>query len=272
MRRILQSFLLPGTLIFYAACNPSSEKKETKPLQITGKFNKIDLGSCDTTGKGGVTLKVHVWEPSGTDSAAAVIRDFLKTKIINRINDNADLSGIGSKRLAKANESITSAYMLFDSSYVNFKSKFPEAPGCWEIELKGDTVLVSPKIMQYQMDHYAYLGGAHPNTFRTYYVFDTKTGKERKSDVFVTDTLALLKKVEKAFRKTENLADTTNLENAGYFLSDHKFFISVNYAFTRQGIFFYYNPYEIAPYARGAITFTIPYSELEGIVKKEQIF
>jgi hypothetical protein len=209
--RILQSFLLLSTLIFYAACNPSSEKKETEPVHITGKVNKLALGSCDTTGKGGVTLKVNVWEPAGTDSASAVIRDFLNTKIINRINDNADLSGIGSKRLDKANESITSAYTLFDSSYVNFKSKFPEAPGCWEIELKGDTVMVSPKIMQYQMDHYAYWGGAHPNTFRTYYVFDVKTGKERKSNVLISDTLALLKKVEKAFRKTEKLADTTNL-------------------------------------------------------------
>jgi hypothetical protein len=75
-----------------------------------------------------------------------------------------------------------------------------------------------------------------------------------------------------AFRKTENLADTTNLEKAGYFLSNHKFFIPANYAFTREGVFFYYNPYEIAAYARGAITFTIPYSELEGIVKKELIF
>lgn len=270
--RIFQSFLLLSTILIYASCNPSSKKEESKTINRTGKFIKTELGTCDTVSKGGVTLKVNVWEPAATDSASLAIHDFLTTKIINRINDNADLSGIDSKSLAKANESIASAYTLFNNNYVKFKSKFPEAPGCWEIELKGDTVMTSAKIIQYQMDHYAFLGGAHPNTFRTYYVFDAETGQEKKSNAFITDTLGLLKKVEKAFRKVENLADTTNLENAGYFLSNHKFFIPANYAFTREGIFFYYNPYEIAAYARGSITFTIPYAELEGIVKKELIF
>jgi hypothetical protein len=259
-------------IFLYTSCTSSSKKEEVQAVSKAGKFNKIALGTCDTTGKGGVTLKVNIWEPAGTDSVSAVIHDFLNTKVINRINDNADLSGIDRKSLAKANESITSAYTLFNNNYVKFKSQFPEAPGCWEIELKGDTVMISPKIIQYQLDHYAFLGGAHGNSFRSYYVFDQQTGKEIKSNFFVSDTLALLKKAEMAFRKTENLADTTKLENAGYFLSNHKFFIPANYAFTREGVFFYYNPYEIAAYARGAITFTIPYSELEGIVKKELIF
>jgi len=270
--RIFQILLVLSNILIYIACNPSSKKEEVQKVSKVGKFNKIALGTCDTTGKGGVTLKVNMWEPAGTDSASTAIHDFLSTKVINRINDNADLSGIDSKSLAKANESITSAYTLFNANYVKFKSQFPEAPGCWEIELKGDTVMISTKIIQYQLDHYAFLGGAHGNSFRSYYVFDQQTGKEIKSNFFISDTVALLKKAEMAFKKTENLADTTNLETAGYFLSNHKFFISANYAFTREGIFFYYNPYEIAAYARGAITFTIPYSELEGIVKKELIF
>jgi hypothetical protein len=88
---------------------------------------------------------------------------------------------------------------------------------------------------------------------------------------FIADSVALLKLVEKNFRKEEKLADNANLEEAGYFLSNHQFFVPANYVFTRDGILFYYNPYEIAAYARGAIQFTIPYSELNGIVKKENI-
>ncbi|MCF0054480.1 DUF3298 and DUF4163 domain-containing protein [Dyadobacter sp. CY356] len=266
---IFPKLLIFSILIFFYACTSSTKKEEVK-TERAGKFNKMELGNCDTTLIGGVSLRINVWEPVGQDTAAGTIRAFLNQKLIDRINDYADSASIAAH--PGSDKSIRNAYDVFSSNYTKFKTKFPEAPGCWEVDLKGDTVMVSPKIMQYQMDHYSYTGGAHPNTFRTYYVFNITTGKELKSTTFLSDSVALLKKVEKSFRKLENIADTTNLENAGYFLMNHKFFLPANYAFTREGIFFYYNPYEIAAYARGAITFTIPYSELEGIVKKELIF
>lgn len=257
------------TAVFYTSCTPSSKKEEVRLIPRVGKFNKIELGKCDTI-SGGVSLKVNVWEPVVTDSLYSEMHAFLNKKIIDRINDNADLSGNPPK--PGSDKTVESAFAIFDSNYKKFKADFPEAPGCWEIELKGDTVMTSAKIIQYQFDHYAFLGGAHPNSFRSYYIFDTKTGEEKNIKSFISDTTALLNKVEKAFRKLENLADTTNLEGAGYFLSNHKFFLPANFALTKEGIFFYYNPYEIAAYARGDISFTIPYSELEGIVRKELIF
>jgi len=267
--RFLQCCVIISTVFFYASCTSNTKKEVVGQVDSAGKFNKLELGKCDTI-SGGVSLRVNVWEPAGKDSAALAIHKFLNGKIIDRISDNADLSGIDSK--PGSDKTVESAFAVFDANYKKFKSEFPEAPGCWEIELKGDTVMISPKIIQYQLDHYAFTGGAHPNSFRSYYIFDSATGQERNIKTFVSDSVALLNKVEKAFRKLEKLADTTNLENAGYFLSNHKFFLPANYAFTKEGVFFYYNPYEIAAYARGAVTFTIPYDELEGIVRKELIF
>ena len=262
-------FLILSTIIFYTSCTPASKKEEVATIKREGKVNIVELGKCDTI-SGGVSLKINVWEPVATDSLYSEINSFLNKKIIDRINDNADLSGNPPK--PGSDKTVESSFAIFDSNYKKFKKDFPEAPGCWEIELKGDTVMTSSKIIQYQFDHYAFLGGAHPNSFRSYYIFDANTGREKNIKSFFSDTTALLNKVEKAFRKLENLADTTNLEGAGYFLSNHKFFLPANYAFTKEGVFFYYNPYEIAAYARGDISFTIPYSELKGIVKKELIF
>jgi len=256
-------------VIFFTSCTPSSKKDDVVTVKREGKFYNVELGKCDTI-SGGVSLKVNVWEPVSSDSLYAEIHSFLNKKIIDRINDNADLSGNPPK--PGSDKTVESSFAIFDSNYKKFKKDFPEAPGCWEIELKGDTVMTSSKIIQYQFDHYAFLGGAHPNSFRSYYIFDAKTGQEKNIKLFVSDTLALLNKVEKAFRKLENIADTTNLEGAGYFLSNHKFFLPANYAFTKEGVFLYYNPYEIAAYARGDISFTIPYKELEGIIRKELIF
>lgn len=268
--RILSNLLLLVTFIFFVACSPSTKKEEVKTGMKAGKFNRMELGNCDTTLIGGVGLVINVWEPTAQDTISGTIRAFLNQKLIDRINDYADSASIAAH--PASDKSIKNAYDVFASNYTKFKTQFPDAPGCWEVDLKGDTIMFSAKIIQYQMDHYAFTGGAHPNSFRTYYVFDTQTGNELKSSSFLADSVALLKKVEKSFRTLEKLGDTTNLENAGYFLTNHKFFLPANYAFTREGIYFYYNPYEIAAYARGPITFTIPYKELEGIVKKELIF
>ncbi len=40
-----------------------------------------------------------------------------------------------------------------------------------------------------------------------------------------------------------------------------------NFAIKKEGIFFYYNPYEAAPYALGTTEFIISYKDLKDIVK-----
>ena len=256
-------------VVFYTSCTPSSKKEEVVTIKRDGKFNNIDLGKCDTI-SGGVSLKVNVWEPVATDSLYSEIHSFLDKKIIDRINDNADLSGNPPK--PGSDKTVESAFAIFNNNYKKFKADFPEAPGCWEIELKGDTVMTSPKIIQYQFDHYAFLGGAHPNSFKSLHIFDAVSGEEKEMKAFVSDSVALLKKVETEFRKVEKLASDINLEEEGYFLKNNHFFLPANYIFTKDGVLFYYNPYEIAAYARGAIKFTIPYAELDGILDREKVF
>lgn len=267
--RFLSGLLILSGVICFSACN-SSKKEETNTAIKQAKFTKTKFGKCDTTGNNGATVKIDLWEPAGADSASSKIRTFLSGKVIERINEQADSASIAAT--PGADKNVKAAYEVFAANYKKLKAEFPDAPGCWFIEVKGDTVMVSDKVVQYQLDHFAFTGGAHPNSFRSYYLFDVKTGEEKNIKTFVADSVALLKKVETAFRKLEKIADTTNLENAGYFLADHKFFLPANYAFTKEGVFFYYNPYEIAAYARGPVTFTIPYAQLEGIVKKELIF
>jgi Protein of unknown function (DUF3298) len=45
-----------------------------------------------------------------------------------------------------------------------------------------------------------------------------------------------------------------------------------NFELQEEGIYFWYNPFEAAAYALGPTDFTISYSELGKLVKKEVLF
>ena len=132
--------------------------------------------------------------------------------------------------------------------------------------------MTTSKYFFYKLRHYAFMGGAHPNSFTSYHAFDLATGEEIDQRIFVTDSLLLLNIVEKRCREKQKITAQANLEKEGYFLVEGKFFLPQNYVFVKEGMRVYYNAYEIAPYSYGAIEFTIPYDELKDCVKVDQIF
>lgn len=265
-------FLFPAALAVLIGCNPS-EKKQTTEAAFNlrkGAFEKQDYGKCDSLNIEGACVNIDLWLPTESDLASIEIQQQINKKAIERINSYGDSASLASH--PEASRSAKGAADVFLKNFHDFKKEMPDAPGYWFVKIKGDTVMVTSKIMMYQLDHAAFTGGAHPNSFRSYHIYDADSGNELEAKTFVADSVALLKKVETAFRKLENLTPTDNLEEKGYFLPDHHFFLPSNYAFTKSGILFYYNPYEIAAYARGPIEILIPYSELTNIVKKDKIF
>ncbi|TLV01261.1 DUF3298 and DUF4163 domain-containing protein [Dyadobacter luticola] len=257
--------------VLFSACNKSSEQGRTEQATLSdGSLLVTGFGACDTVKNQGVSISVQLWQPSAGGNAASAISDNIVAKSIKIVNSFADSASIAANPAAKT--SLKGAYQVFEKNYLDFKKSAPDAPGCWQVELKGDTVMVTNKVLFYQIDNYAFTGGAHPNSFLSYHAFDTTTGDETPMSKFVSDSTALLKLVEKKFREIEKLTPGANLEDAGYFLLNHQFFLPANYVFTREGILFNYNPYEIAAYVRGHINFVIPYSELKGIVKQESVF
>nr|WP_295934888.1 DUF3298 and DUF4163 domain-containing protein [uncultured Dyadobacter sp.] len=260
-----------GALMCWS-CGQSSNNEDASGVSAfrDGSVQKTEFGSCDTVTNKGVAVALSIWEPSDSGAVAKKIRGILTEKIISRLNSYADSASIAAH--PEATKSAKAAFEVFEKNYNDFRKDFPEAPGCWQVELSGDTVMTTAKVLFYELGHYAFTGGAHPNSFTSFHAFDGKTGVEVEMKDFVVDSVALLKVVEKKFREVEKLAPEADLEAAGYFLQNHHFFVPANYVFTPQGVLFYYNPYEIAAYVRGAIEFTIPYAALEGIVKKDAVF
>jgi hypothetical protein len=107
----------------------------------------------------------------------------------------------------------------------------------------------------------SYTGGAHPNTYVGYYNFDCKTGNVIKlNDIFLPGYQKVLLKKLQAFK----LENTDN--GAGDCIYADTIPLTENFYLTDQGITFFYNQYEIAPYVCGTFEFQIDWADIQNLI------
>ena len=117
----------------------------------------------------------------------------------------------------------------------------------------------------------SYLGGAHGSSSQQYYNFDLEKQKLVKLDeVLAPNQLASLENQAHESFKTwvieSKLAnDVSEYEQAW------KFKLSDNYYLSQQGLILQYGEYEIGPYVVGLPRLTIPYDQLQTILKKQYL-
>ncbi len=74
---------------------------------------------------------------------------------------------------------------------------------------------------------------------------------------------------EKIFREQNKIPAGTDLNAAGFWFEDNKFEVSDHFAILNKGLLFYYNAYEIAPYAFGPTELIVPYNEIKKIISAD---
>ena len=134
----------------------------------------------------------------------------------------------------------------------------------WGYDYKGCFGEKYRHFVNYFIEQYQYLGGAHGMNVECPLVFDTKTG-EVVPHTYFTGHLApeLLKSLidEYKFDDLKEIIGEEQLNEAEIFYVD-EIEPSDYYTVDENGITFYYQPYEIAPYVFGVITIPIPWKEL----------
>lgn len=119
--------------------------------------------------------------------------------------------------------------------------------------------LLNKNVVSIVQHGYQDTGGAHPLPFAYAQTFNLKTGKVyllkdlfppfSRFAYYITEKIKLEIKLR---NKQDNYIFTSLQENQKFFL-------------TREGLFIYYQPYEIAPYSEGFVYFFFPYSDLPDI-------
>jgi hypothetical protein len=118
-------------------------------------------------------------------------------------------------------------------------------------------------ILTFYIDHYAFTGGAHGLQTRQFTVVNLWTGKEvMLKDVFKEDSESgLISLLSNKIHMMNHLPTSQSLKDAGFYTDTVK--PADNFYITPDGIGFYYNQYDIAPYALGPVDVFIPFSELK---------
>ena len=134
----------------------------------------------------------------------------------------------------------------------------------WGFDYKGCFGETYQHFVNYLIEKYEYLGGAHGMTAETPLVFDLKTGDIVQYEAFTEHVGA--EKLEELIdkHKFDNLKEDIEVygieeENIFYVESIEP---SSFYTVGEEGLTFYYQPYDVAPYVFGVITITIPWDEL----------
>ncbi|QHV94046.1 DUF3298 and DUF4163 domain-containing protein [Spirosoma endbachense] len=261
MKYLLVAYLFLGSTVLFTSCNHQSGP----PVLERQQYKLAGASTCDTSVNKGVDVSVSYFLLNDDSQAARTINDSMRQISVGSIVDWLDSTTVANNPEARVD--LNKAATLFATDYESMMKDMDKLGGCWELKTTADTVYTSSNAITVKIETYAYTGGAHPNSNLAFYTFDRETGKTLALTDLVEDTTALLSVVEKAFRKQQDLLPQYNLEERGYFLRDGRFFLPANIGVGRDGLIFYYNPYEIAAYAVGPIEVTVPYEQLNGILR-----
>lgn len=165
-----------------------------------------------------------------------------------RIKDAADLAKVWNED-AKSNDFVIPLSSYEHSTWINIDS-------------------IYPNMLTLSSSYYDYTGGAHGYGAITYYNIDLNKA------ILLNDTILFGKQnLPKIAKLIQNEVEIRNKDKE----SDEAIYLLVgideikpnnNFFFTKDGITYLYNQYEIAPYAQGPVEITISYDKIKPLVNE----
>lgn len=119
-----------------------------------------------------------------------------------------------------------------------------------------DLHFTSNNILTLKQDYYEFAGGAHGINGLYYFNYNPKTGQQLENNALFDDVVAFT-----AFAKTKFIKTHGPINQ--YWFEGDVFRLPKNIGFGPEGMLFFYNVYEIAPYAEGSFELTFTWQEIE---------
>lgn len=161
-----------------------------------------------------------------------------------------------------------------DGQYRTALTEYPTMPGWW---FDREAMIVTNKgtFVSVTVGTHDFTGGAHPyggvwaGTFRM-----TDGAMMTLDDVLRGAWRGRLDSLgEIAFRAAREIADTTSLQEAGFFTSPfvetEGFALAYTWYPSVDGLEFYYNLYEVGPYVMGPTMITIPWTAIADMLQPD---
>ena len=133
----------------------------------------------------------------------------------------------------------------------------------WEMSVSGYFCGVYEDMYSYNVVSYSYTGGAHGSTVETGLVFNGATGEPVVEDDLFADGYRETLSELLSSHLEESLIDTEAYD--ALFIKDIE--PNGNFIVTADGITYTYGQYEVGPYYLGIIKVTVPWDELQSILR-----
>ena len=252
---VFSNAIIFAGLLLLNACASEDEKGDS----FDPDFYTYDLVHVESTYQGC---------KAGKDNCTYMTIDYTKFK-------NADKSEVLKKIDRKIKKLVLYATEAASpeaacNAFVNDYEKFikdeenDDYETAWFDSRKAEWLSIQKKVLSIECHISSFMGGAHSNSYVMLRNFNPYTGDSLGLGmIFTPESLHELTGFgEMQFRKTQKIKKGLSYEDAGYWFKDNQFYLTDNFAFTKGGLLFYYNEYEIGPYSMGAVYFVIPYSQI----------
>lgn len=298
------SFL--ATTMALTACQPkqaepkdqqtaqSQPAKQVETVKLVGDTEKLALGlpACD----GNSCPEISIERLS---SNQAFVDELIDGQILKQLDQILDISP---KLLKDKTQAITT-----EVTASNSQNQIPDQPASIAVETNKQKIekqiapylstfllldkelkalsanhqislMIKPKILNATvplatvvLNSSSYLGGAHGSSSQHYYNFDLKNKKQMKlDDILAPNQKAILQnKAHEVFKIW--VIDSKLADNLEEYEQVWKFTLSDNFYLSTQGLVLQYGEYEIGPYVVGLPRLTIPYDQLQTVLKKEYL-
>jgi len=250
-------------------CFACKQKTVSKDIKIPSNIPKIDtisydlksiskeFGDCGDTPANCATAKVQYISLKNATTHPSY--QVINSALTNKVKGNAP--------------DMTTSLDSFINEAKAFYKEFPESATGYAMELEQSVLFNSAQIITIESFNYSYTGGAHGNYGTVFYNFDVATGKEIKLKNLLVDKFEpTLKAIAgPIFKKAYLEEGMTKYSEAGFYFDNDVFTLTDNFAVTKEGLKFVYNPYEVAPYALGQQEIIIPYPLLKDLIRKDGV-
>jgi hypothetical protein len=230
-----------------------------EPLRFERRWMEAKVGSC---GSHGCVSALFEYPEliSGPAAVRARIDSAIREWLGSKHGDGPDLTP----------EEYLRQFAVENEQYV--AESPPVRPGemLGSLEKSIKLLRTTPPVLSLERTESSYFRpAAHPLFDTTYLNFDTRTGDTiNLNSIFKEGALPRLNAIGLVyFRKARGLAPADDLLEAGFGLTDDAFELNENFGVTDRALTFYFNAYEIAPYAFGPTEVTIPLRKIKDLLR-----
>ncbi|MCH9661333.1 MAG: DUF3298 and DUF4163 domain-containing protein [Bacteroidetes bacterium] len=230
-------------------------------LSYTDKsFTEQELGLCKDEPCSSILVEYPVF--TGEEIVAKRVNERVQHYIIQSLF-------LGEESYASA-KSIEEAATDFIMAYRDYQADLPSAidNGGYEADITV-TPYQTETLLSIETQRFLYTGGAHGYGEISYLNVDPTSGKEIETHALFKDYLGFIEEAEMAFRKENEIPSEKNINITGFWFENNQFQLPKSVGVTQDHIILVYNPYEIAPYAEGAIELKLPLEKVKAYLNSD---